>query len=121
MMVNILNFNSFCLSNYFCCSLHIIDVSVPPLIHSDWGKAFSQRYEQLPDPNTSLDRNKILKVGYVSADMSTHSVAYFSEVFLRDMDPRQIQLFIYSNSPVIDNTTKRLMSYPNLTWRQIEG
>lgn len=87
----------------------------------DWGKAFSQRYEQLPDPNINLDRNKILKVGYVSADMSTHSVAYFSEVFLRDMDPRQVQLFIYSNSPVIDHTTRRLMSYPNLTWRQIEG
>jgi predicted O-linked N-acetylglucosamine transferase (SPINDLY family) len=88
--------------------------------HDDWGKSFSQRYEQLPDPQTSLDVNKILKVGYVSADMSTHSVAYFSEVFLRDMDPQQVQLFIYSNSPVIDHTTRRLMSYPNLTWRQIE-
>lgn len=120
MMVNIFKFQfSLLISNYFV-ALSII-TPFPPLIHLDWGKAFSQRYEQLPDPNTSLDRNKILKVGYVSADMSTHSVAYFSEVFLRDMDPRQIQLFIYSNSPVIDNTTKRLMSYPNLTWRQIEG
>jgi hypothetical protein len=53
--------------------------------------------------------------------MSTHSVSYFSEVFFSHSPSTEVQNFLYSNSPVIDHTTQRLMNYPNLTWKQIEG
>ena len=49
-----------------------------------------------------------LRVGYVSTDLHTHSVAYFLEPLLTHHDRDQVETFCYSNGRKVDATTARL-------------
>lgn len=49
-----------------------------------------------------------LRVGYLSPDFRTHSVAYFVEALLRGHDRRVVEVFCYSLVPHPDDTTQRL-------------
>lgn len=49
-----------------------------------------------------------LRVGMVSADLRTHSVAHFLGAVLAHIDPGRIELHAYSNGEVEDATTARL-------------
>ena len=59
-----------------------------------------------------------LRIGYVSGDLKNHSVAYFFEHLLEHHNFSTVETFCYYNDHVIDETTKRLMSFSN-HWRSI--
>ncbi|MCE9620023.1 MAG: tetratricopeptide repeat protein [Planctomycetes bacterium] len=61
-----------------------------------------------------------LRVGYVSPDFRRHSVAHFIEPILKAHDPEKIEVFCYSNTPIVDETTLRIKALaPN--WRLIHN
>ena len=49
------------------------------------------------DIASSLDQNKKLRIGYVSADFTNHAVAFFSEPLLIDHPRDNCELIAYSN------------------------
>ena len=49
-----------------------------------------------------------LRVGLISPDLRTHSVAYFIAPLLEHLDPGSASLFIYHTSAISDGTTARL-------------
>jgi protein O-GlcNAc transferase len=67
------------------------------------------------------DPERPLRVGFVSADLRSHAVAYFIEpVFQRLAGRPGLQLYAYSNSEVEDAFTERLRGHV-AQWRKVTG
>lgn len=61
-----------------------------------------------------------LKVGYVSPDFRTHSVAYFFEPLLEAHHPEAVEVYCYAEVTAYDDTTERLVALAG-HWRSIVG
>ena len=61
-----------------------------------------------------------LRVGYISRDFTTHSVAYFLEPLLANHDRAAFEIFCYSDVERPDATTARLRTYTD-HWCSIVG
>lgn len=88
-----------------------LDAEAVAQAHFDWGRQVEARKAgaRLPvefDP--APDRR--LRVGYVSADLRQHSVAFFIAPVLEHHDHTQVEVFCYDNQPGLgDPFTRRLM------------
>lgn len=69
-------------------------------------------YPQQPDPQRKL------RIGFVSGDFKDHSVNYFFEPLLRELDRQRVEVFCYSNDLYRDAVTMRIESMCN-GWRNI--
>ena len=77
------------------------------------------------DPNTTSVSPRVketgkLRIGYVSGDFYTHSVAYFVEPILIHHDYDNFAVFCYSAGTIRDATTDRIKALP-CTWRDMAG
>ncbi|CAK0744395.1 protein O-GlcNAc transferase [Gammaproteobacteria bacterium] len=59
----------------------------------------------------SKNPNRRIKVGYVSADLRRHAVAYFIEPVFKNHDHERFSIYGYHNSPQTDEVTERLKGY----------
>src|SRR6185369_13961605 len=89
--------------------LETIDEAALQLAHRQVGQAWTaavggarQLRPRDPDPTRPL------RVGYVSPDLRTHSVAYFVEAFLGHHDPAVVEVTCYHDGPRSDAVTDRL-------------
>jgi len=62
----------------------------------------------------------VLRIGFVSGDLYTHSVAYFFEPVLQHLDRQRFEVFCYSLGSTVDATTGRLKALSN-TWRDMSS
>ena len=91
----------------------IYDGASPALIcerHRAWGDhaiAAAGPSRAAPFAN-SPDAGRRLRVGYVSPDFKTHSVAYFFEPLLEFHDRTSVETFCYAEVTLPDETTERL-------------
>lgn len=85
--------------------------------HVAWGRRFPVR----PAPRLlHPDPGRRLRVGYVSPDFRQHSCAYFFEPLLNAHDPREVEVFLYSEATREDTTTTRLKARAD-HWRTTSG
>lgn len=76
--------------------------------HRRYGEVAAQLARPLsPQARRPLDGRK-LRVGFVSADLRKHSVAFFLEPLLEHLDRERFELHAYSASRVSDEVTARL-------------
>ena len=68
--------------------------------------------------SNDLSPDRTLRIGYVSPDFRTHSVAYYSEPVIREHNPSLFRVFCYTNSDIEDEVTKRIKNYTD-HWRDI--
>jgi len=61
---------------------------------------------------------RVLRIGYVSADFRDHAVAYFIEPVLRQHDPTRCEVYCYFSWPHADTVTQRLRPLAH-HWRDI--
>jgi len=87
--------------------------------HQRWG-AIHTRSGTPPAHSNSLDPERRLRVGYVSGDFRTHSVAYFIEPLIASHDRDRIAVWCYANLQGEDTVTKRLRDLSD-HWRCIAG
>ncbi|MDP6774218.1 MAG: tetratricopeptide repeat protein [Rhodospirillales bacterium] len=89
--------------------------------HLEWGKAQDAAAEasEPPPPSRSPEAER-LRVGYVSPDFRTHSVAYFLEPLLAAHDSVAFEVFCYPCDRRVDATTRRLRRAAT-HWRPIAG
>jgi protein O-GlcNAc transferase len=59
-----------------------------------------------------------LRIGYVSGDFRSHSVAYFFEPLLQHHNANVVETFCYYNHRIVDDVTNRLMAVSE-HWRSI--
>jgi protein O-GlcNAc transferase len=85
----------------------------------EWGIRFASEHPQgarLPEPSSDLPRK--LRVGFVSGDFRTHSVAHFFEPIASARNRDAFQYVFYSNSRQQDAVTDRLRAYAD-TWHDV--
>jgi predicted O-linked N-acetylglucosamine transferase (SPINDLY family) len=85
--------------------------------HRVWGRAHGCNSASTTAFANSCESRR-LKIGYVSQDFRTHSVAYYLEPLLRAHDRSQVEVYCYANVPHTDDMTQRLRSLAN-GWRDI--
>lgn len=62
--------------------------------------------------------NSKIKIGYVSPDFRSHSVAYFIEPILANHNRGDFEIYCYANVKKTDAVTERLRQY-NCVWRDV--
>jgi predicted O-linked N-acetylglucosamine transferase (SPINDLY family) len=87
--------------------------------HCEFGRRFRQPDPVRPHGNTP-DPERRLRIGYVSADLRHHSVAFFIAPVLSQHDERASQVICYYNGQRSDATTQRLKADADL-WRDVFG
>jgi protein O-GlcNAc transferase len=104
-------------------ALHSSDRISPEVIAAairEWGARFSLEH---PASATTAVRpgagsSERLRVGFVSADLRTHSVAHFFEPILSARDRGELTYVLYNNSHLQDAVTQRLRAYAD-DWRDV--
>ncbi len=66
------------------------------------------------------DPERRLRVAIVSADLRAHSVAYFLEPLLANLDRERFEVFLYHDHAQTDAVSARLRGYA-AQWRQVAG
>ncbi len=85
----------------------------------EWGTRFSLQHPASMPPalRAGEEHARRLRVGFVSGDFRTHSVAHFFEPILSARDRSAFSYVLYSNHQVQDAVTQRLRSYVD-DWRE---
>jgi predicted O-linked N-acetylglucosamine transferase (SPINDLY family) len=86
------------------------------LAHKKW----ANRHGDFPSISSyhRVQDKRPLRIGYVSANLRMHSVAYFFELLLTHHHPEFVHAFCYSQGRKVDKTTKRLQEAA-YCWRDI--
>ena len=95
--------------------------------HETWGRTFSLRAEAAKREacleiawHGSRDPARKIRIGYLSPDFNTHSVAYFSEAALKHRSRDHSSVYCYCASRKEDDTTSRLKAMCD-GWRVVVG
>lgn len=67
---------------------------------------------------TSPEPDRIIRIGLVSPDFRSHSVAFFAEPLLKHLDRERVHVTCYSTAPTEDATTQRLKASAD-QWRHV--
>jgi protein O-GlcNAc transferase len=86
----------------------------------EWGTLFSLEHPASAPPaaRPGTDHPQRLRVGFVSGDFRTHSVAHFFEPILSARDRGAFTYVLYSNFHTQDTVTKRLRAYADV-WHDV--
>ena len=81
--------------------------------HFAWGRSLEARTAEARTRHSNDgDPDRRLRIGYVSADLRTHSVAFFLAPVLENHDRRAFEVTCYDNHPGPgDSFTRKLMSW----------
>jgi predicted O-linked N-acetylglucosamine transferase (SPINDLY family) len=85
-----------------------------------WGAAFSVEHPASAQPAVRPHANnpERLRVGFISGDFRTHSVAHFFEPILSARDRGAFKYVLYSNFHLQDAVTQRLRAYADV-WHDV--
>lgn len=98
-------------SNWLYASSHQADLPPAELYrrHRSYGLALAgvpRLPEVRPDPAQASRRR--LRIGFVSADLRNHAVAFFIKPVWQTIDRSRFEVWVYASSPVQDETTSAL-------------
>lgn len=102
-------------SNLLFCLTHMGKISAAELFaeHARFGEVFeAPLMAQWPTHSNVKDPSRALKVGFISADLRAHAVAFFIEPVLAKLSiSPNISLYAYANSTTFDCVSARLQNY----------
>jgi len=84
--------------------------------HLGWKETLGSSISRLVKHDNRRDPEKPLRIGYVSPDFRSHSVASYIEPLLAAHDRKVVESFCYSTVPKADETSRRLESIAD-HWR----
>ncbi|HLO42260.1 MAG TPA: tetratricopeptide repeat protein [Phycisphaerales bacterium] len=87
--------------------------------HEEYGALVESKIGQQPAPSVS-QRDGLVRIGLLSPDLRTHSVAFFVEPLLRHFDRSRLEIYCYSTAKTEDKTSERLRSMAT-QWRHVAG
>ncbi len=86
-------------------------------IHKAFGKCVQSKVRRPASYPHTADPDKRIRIGFVSSDFKTHSIAYFVEPIFEHLNREHFELFVYSTSSQVDSMTKKLRSHADC-WRE---
>lgn len=89
-------------------------------VHRKWGAEFTEKKTHGPAVTFLSDKNpdRILRIGYLSADFCKHPAASFLEPVLRNHDPSGFRVYCYSQGKRVDDFTAAFKTIAD-KWRDI--
>ena len=78
------------------------------------GRERPRSFSNVPDPGRRL------RVAFLSPDLRTHSVSFFLEPLLSHLNRQEIEVMLYHDHFIVDETSERLRSLASL-WRNLTG
>lgn len=111
-----------CWSNMLLCMNYIDDIDPKEILrwHLDYGRYFENRYPRIPLVPRSLTRHRKLRIGFVSGDFRTHSIAFFLMPFLVHYDRSRFECYAYHAGNSIDETTRKMQALMD-HWRSVHA
>jgi protein O-GlcNAc transferase len=94
-----------------------VDAEVIATAIREWAAFFAKQHPEQAQPERA-DGSGRLRVGFLSGDFRTHSVAHFFEPIASARDRDAFEYVFYSNSPYQDAVTGRFRSYAD-SWRDV--
>ncbi len=88
--------------------------------HLRWARTQAGGITAFNAHKNTHDPHRRLRIGYVSPDFRSHSVACFFEPLLSHHDPEVVETFCYSDAEKPDAVTARLKSLAG-GWREVQG
>lgn len=109
-------------SNLLLSLNYLPDLSAESLLeeHRAWSRSQRIKKVDITPETCTADPDQQLRVGYVSPDFRTHSVAYFFAPLLQHHNVELVDTWCYATSPRTDETTQRLRGMAG-HWRDISG
>ena len=87
--------------------------------HRQWAeRQITPFYQAISHHENNCDSNRQLRIGYVSGDFRTHSVAYFLEPLLATHNHSDFAIICYVNNKEVDETTRRMQQDVD-GWRDV--
>jgi predicted O-linked N-acetylglucosamine transferase (SPINDLY family) len=107
-------------SNLLMVMHYLPEVDPPAMFaaHQAFGQKFASKTRQ-KHPNRR-DKNRRLRIGYVSPDFRQHSVGYFIDAAIEKFDRNAFEVVCYSDVAQPDAMTRRMQSRAS-AWRAIRG
>lgn len=88
--------------------------------HLQWEKFHTQSIKKFQHPASCITTNR-LRIGYVSGDFNSHSVAFFIYPILQNHNKNKYSIYCFSNVSKPDDYTNKIKSTPMLHWREIQN
>ncbi len=88
--------------------------------HIDWAEKHETPRMQARAHSNTAEAERRLRIGYVSPDFRGHSVAFFFEPILKTHNKNTFEVYCYSDTLKVDQTTKRMQALSN-HWRHCCG
>jgi predicted O-linked N-acetylglucosamine transferase (SPINDLY family) len=105
-------------------TLHYLPGVTQEEIHAEavrWDKLYARGQDQNPPAfGNSREENRTLRIGYVSPDFRSHSVAYFIEPVIESHDRESCEVYCYASVDKLDAVTRRIENLAD-HWRDIAG
>ena len=90
-------------------------------MHQEWATLFQQ---ENPKVFTSWDNDRspdrVLRIGYLSPDLRSHSVAYFMQPILATHDNSAVEVYVYDSTPMSDQISIHLHALVK-HWHRVVG
>jgi len=86
-------------------------------IHRRFGQSVQSRICPRTDHPNTPDPNRRIRIGLVSPDLRTHSIAYFLQPIVEHLDPNRFETFLYHTARSADTMSEKLQSACT-TWRE---
>jgi len=107
----------------FLFTLNFVDGLAPAQIagaHRDWGLRHGNPAQIYAHERRPAERNRRLKIAYVSPDFRQHACAFFIEPLLREHHREVVEVYAYVEIAQPDAVTARLQSLVDV-WRNTTG
>jgi protein O-GlcNAc transferase len=104
-----------------CCYCRLLDKSALFREHCRFDERMRAIIPVSPRPPVRINAaGEPLRIGYLSPDFRTHSIAYFIEPILKNHDRSRFIVTGYSDGPVVDKVSQRLQKCCD-HWCRIQG
>jgi len=95
--------------------------TIPPSEIYELSKKYGEMFERgSPKINPPDAAAKTIRIGYVSSNLNSHSVAYFLKPLLSNHDCSKVEVYIYDNTNHCDEMTEAFKGLGH-HWRPIRG
>lgn len=95
-------------------------------IRRSWSEHYAEMFRTHGPPiHNDRDPDRRLRIGYVSPDFGKHPVGYFAKTILFEHDPREVEVFLYSQRDPVgenDEISREFIEWAGEShWRWIRG
>jgi len=87
---------------------------------AEWGRVVSEKSARLAPAKPDRDPDRVLRIGYVSADFRIHHVGFVMEAVLPFHDRKQVEVFCYQSNAFEDEQTAAIKK-SHAAWRQVSA